>query len=148
MLYVADQLGDHGVAGVYRLYEVFAQRFGLNDDFSGSILLAPPFTEEWLAQEILTPWPKDAEDIKPYDDPHEVPLAQFNRFLAVCGQAGILRITTKNYPSCVTNADGTQTPNGTHTWRILTIPGFAELKDEWAARKGSRKESMALSTPE
>lgn len=70
MKFVASQLGDHGVAGVYRLYEVFTERFAINNDFSGSILLEPPFTERWLAQEILTPHPdKERQPIPPHPRP-------------------------------------------------------------------------------
>jgi len=146
MSYIAEELGDMGVAGVYRLYEVFAQRFGANDDFSGTLLLQPPFTERWLAQEILTPRLSDAEIENPYTDVHAVPIEQLNRFLKVCVEAGILKITTETCSASQIQPDGTLKQIGDHTWRRLAIPGFADLKDEWAGR--SRLKSKALSTPE
>jgi|HubBroStandDraft_1064217.scaffolds.fasta_scaffold24487_4 hypothetical protein len=142
MLYVAQQLGDHGVAGVYRLYEVFTQRFGVDNDFAGSILLSPPFSETWLAQEILTPLPDD--DANPYDQ-HRVPLKQLHRFLSVCADARLIELTVEDLPCYVRNDKGVPEQKGTATWRTITIPGFAELADEYTARK---RTSKALTTPE
>ncbi|MGA7449104.1 MAG: hypothetical protein WBQ43_12715 [Terriglobales bacterium] len=146
MLFVSEHLGDYGVAGVYRLYELFAQRFGVNDDFSGSILLQPPYTERWLAQEILTPNLSQEEAEEYCRDVHEVPLEQLNRFLQVCVSAGFLEITTQTGKAVTTQNDGTTASSGEHTWRRLTIPGFAELKDDWASHR--RPKGRALSTPE
>ena len=147
MKYVADQLGDQGVAGVYRLYEVFAQRFGINEDFSGTITLSPPFTDRWLAQEILLPNLSEEQVQEPYRDLNQVPLEQLNRFLKVCSLAGLIEITVHKSQSSTTIADGSKVDAGEMTWRKLTIPGFAELKDDWCGRKRAHS-SIALSTPE
>lgn len=143
MLYVADQLGDHGVAGVYRLYEVFTQRFGVDNDFSGSLFLSPPYSETWLAQEILTPLPGD-EDNNRYD-PNLVPLEQLHKFLAVCADAGLINLQVEESDCFMRDAAGVQQKKGTRTWRTITIPGFSELADEYTARK---RTSKALTTPE
>ena len=148
MLYVADHLGDHGVAGVYRLYEVFAQRFGINDDFSGSILLSPPYTPEWLAQQILTPNLSDEEIQEPYRDLKAVPIDQLDKFLQVCTTAGLLEMTVEQNDSHKVNLDGSKEKTGIQSWRRLTIPGYAELVDEWTAEKRNKRKSKALSTPE
>ena len=147
MLYVSQCLGDYGVAGVYRLHELFAQRFGVNDDFSGSILLSPPFTDRWLAQEILTPCLSEEQLQEAYRDLNEVPLEQLNRFLQVCVEAGFLEITTVTASGTETQSDGTKKSVGDSSWRRLTIPGFADLKDEWAS-VNAKKKSKALATPE
>ena len=150
MKYIASQLGDHGVAAVYRLYEVFTQRFGLNDDYSGSILLSPPFTNEWLAQEILTPVLSDEQIQEPYRDLNEVPLTQLDAFLQVCSVAGLLQITFEQKSSSQVQLDGSRKDTGVQSWRRLTIPGFSDLKDNWSDenQRKKRTKSMALSTPE
>jgi hypothetical protein len=148
MKYVAEQLGDQGVAGVYRLWEVFAQRFGANDDFSGSITLSPPFTDRWLAQEILMPRFSEDEVQEAYRDLNEVPIEQLNKFLQVCAQAGLIEIAIFKSKASVRKDDGSKEDVGESTFRKLTIPGFEDLQDDWSARRGSRKKSAALSTPE
>jgi hypothetical protein len=148
MKYVAEQLGDQGIAGVYRLYEVFAQRFGVNDDFSGSITLQPPFTDRWLAQEILMPRFSEDEVQEAYRDLNLVPIEQFNRFLRVCATAELIEIETFKSNATVRKDDGSKEDTGEHTFRRLTIPGFSDLQDDWSSRSSSRKKSVALSTPQ
>jgi hypothetical protein len=148
MKYVAEQLGDQGVAGVYRLYEVFAQRFALNDDFSGSITLSPPFTERWLAQEILLPCLSEEQVQEAYRDLNQVPIEQLNRFLKVCATAGLIEIETFTSKASIRKDDGSKENVGEDKFRCLTIPGFSDLQDSWSSRSSSRKKSDALSTPQ
>jgi len=137
MKFMASQLGDHGVAGVYRLYEVFAERFAINNDFSGSIMLSPPFTEQWLAQEILTPRPD--EDSNPYH-PTLVPLKQLTEFLQAAHMAGVIVLDVERDSSAVKQPDGTFKSDGVETdWKRITIPEFAALADEYSARKRKGK---------
>jgi hypothetical protein len=145
MLHVAEQLGDYGIAGVYRLYEVFTQRFGVDNDFSGSLHLSPPFSERWLAQEILTPLPN--EEPGPYDDLTTVPLEQLYKFLSVCAEAGLIELKIEELGVVRRDNRGVivELPNEKRLWRTITIPGFADLADEYTARK---RTSKALSTPE
>jgi hypothetical protein len=145
MLHVQDMLGDYGVAAAYRLYEVFAQRFGINDDFTGTIMLSPPFSETWLAREILT---YDYDDDNTDDDgKFQNPEAKLLYFLGVCESAGL--ITQSKQESAVLHLqnDGTQKVTGKKVWTTITIPGFASLKDDWTGTKKATR-SKALSTPE
>ena len=145
MLYVQDQLGDYGVAGVYRLYEVFAQRFGVDDDFTGSIFLAPPYSESWLAEEILS-YDRNERN-EDGDGKYLSPTAKLLHFLAVCEQAGLIDLTREE-DGIVRIKDGVSTPTGEkRVWTTITIPGFAALKDVWTGTKKASK-SKALSTPE
>ena len=137
MKYMASQLGDHGVAGVYRLYEVFAERFAINNDFSGSLVLSPPFTERWLAQEILTPHPdKEANSYHPT----LVPLEQLTEFLQTCHGAGVIVLEVERAPSDIQQPDGTFKSDGIEkNWKRITIPEFAALADEYSVRKRKGK---------
>jgi hypothetical protein len=134
MQYVQNVLGSAGIAGVYRLYEVFTERFGIDNNFSGSLLLSPPTSEIWLTNEVL-----------PSDDPRErgSGLKELHHFLAVCEQAEI--ITLEKRESSIENIeeDGSRKITGTKVWTTVTIPGFADLADVYSARK---KNSKALET--
>jgi hypothetical protein len=137
MKFMAEQLGDHGVAGVYRLYEVFAERFAINNDFSGSLVLSPPFTEHWLAQEVLTPHP--AKEANSYH-PTLVPLEQLTEFLQTCHLAGIIQLDHVSDESSIKQPDGTFKGDGVkRLWTVVTIPEFAALADEYSVRKRKGK---------
>src|SRR5260370_31135620 len=83
MKHVESEMGDIGVAAVYRLYEVFTERFGVDNNFTGSLTLSPPFSEQWLASELLRrPW--DAENNRFGDAPK---VADLLYFLGVCEMA-------------------------------------------------------------
>jgi len=130
MQYVQNQLGSAGVAGVYRLYEVFTERFAVDNDFSGSILLSPPTSEIWLVNEVL-----------PSDDPRErgSTLKELMHFLAICENAGIVELE-KHESDCLTmQDDGSQKVTGKKVWATVTIPGFAALADEYSTRKQKGK---------
>lgn len=142
MKYVAEQLGDHGVAGVYRLYEVFTQRFAVNNDFSGTLVLSPPFTARWLAQEILTPYPPGDDDVD--YNPHEVPPDQLTLFLSVCADAQLITLDHPVLATGLRQEDGTLKDAGVQKWTRITIPGFVGLADEYTAR--SKKKGLV--TPE
>jgi hypothetical protein len=145
MKHVEAQMGDVGVAAVYRLYEVFTERFGANSDFTGSLTLSAPFSEQWLASEILRrPW--DEENNRFGDAPK---VADLLFFLGVCETARI--VTLERVVDGITKVD---TATGEHvetgenkTWVTVTIPGFAALADEYATNKSNRlKKSLALET--
>ena len=134
MKYMAARLGDYGVAGVYRLYEVFTERFAVNNDFSGSIMLSPPFTEVWLAEEIL----------KPRDDDQYVSDEQLTEFLQACHLAGIIQLSHVSATSNNPQPNGTFKDDGKEKlWTVITIPEFAALADEYACRK---RKGRALET--
>jgi len=145
MLHIQDLLGDYGVAAAYRLYEVFAQRFGLNDDFTGTIMLSPPFSEIWLAREILTySYDDDNED---EDGKFQSPEKKLMYFLGVCEQAGLITLNKEEFDVVNLQNDGSQKVTGKKVWTTVTIPNFAALKDDWSSTN-SKKKSKALSTPE
>jgi hypothetical protein len=141
MKYVSNILGEHGVAAAYRLFEVMTERFGVDNDFSGSIILSPPFTEHWLAQEICTP---DADHANKYH-PTLVSVEQLNLYLSTFDGAGLIVYDT------VTGAGSRQDEKGMWqdaptpmTFKRIRVPGFVDLADEYTARKKSK----GLSTPE
>jgi hypothetical protein len=141
MKYVSSLLGDHGVAAAYRLFEVMTERFGVDNDFSGSLLLSPPFTEHWLAQEICTP-----------DEGHEnqyhptlVSVEQLHLYLSTFDGAGLIVYDTETGPGRAQDDKGTWQPTPEPlTFKRITLPGFVDLADEYTARKKSK----GLSTPE
>jgi hypothetical protein len=141
MKYIAGELGDRGVAAVYRLYEVFTERFGVDDDFSGSLFLSPPFSEQWLANEIFTP--SDDERMQPYfsgnSDADELP-----GFLSICETAGIIELKRQESEALTMNEEtGVNEPTGkTRVWLTVTIPGFAKLSDVYAHRKSVKSNAL------
>jgi len=139
MKYVSSLLGEHGVAAAYRLWEVMTERYGLNNNFSGSIILSPPLSEHWLAQEICTP---DADHENTYH-PTLVSKEQLHKYLGVFHEAGLIVYDTITGPGQVP-VDGVWVDSPTPlTFKRLTIPNFQGQADEYTARKASR----GLSTP-
>ncbi len=126
--YIDDIMGDQGVAAVYRLYEVMTERFGVDNNFTGSLFLSPPYSETWLAEEILR-----ADD----DGYDRSPTAkELRRFLAECETAGIVQIKREMSGVSRTQDDGSNKETGEQReWWTITIPGFAGLADEYTARK-------------
>jgi hypothetical protein len=144
MKHVESEMGDTGVAAVYRLYEVFTERFGVNNDFTGSLLLSPPFSEQWLATELLRrPW--DPENNRYGDAPK---VADLLFFLGVCETAGI--VTLERVVDGISKVDkdtGEHKDTGENkTWVTVTIPEFAALADEYNTNKRNRQKSKALET--
>jgi hypothetical protein len=141
MKYVSNALGEHGVAAAYRLFEVMTERFGVDNDFSGSIILSPPFTEHWLAQEICTP---DAEHENKYHPTH-VSVEQLHQYLSTFHGAGLIVYDSVTSDGQTQSEDGSWGPSpGPLTFKRITLPGFADLADEYTARKKSK----GLSTPD
>jgi hypothetical protein len=137
-------MGDRGVAAVYRLYEVFTERFGVDNNFTGTLRISPPYSEQWLANEILTPSEEDRE--APYFSGHS-DTDELRDFLGVCDVAGLIELkVTEAEVYQAAEDDGTQTvaTGKKHKWMTVTIPGFALLADEYTARKRTGK---ALETP-
>ena len=142
MKYIQRTIGEHGVAAAYRLFEVMTERYGVDNDFSGSLILSPPTTELWLAQEICTPDP-DHEDS--YGRGH-VSDEQLQKYLGIFHGAGLIIYDT------VTDHNG-QTQRGDGSWgpadsplvfKRITVPNFRDQADEYTARKAMK----GLSTPE
>lgn len=138
MRHIDNILGDEGTAAVYRLYELFTERFAVDNNFSGSVLLSPPTSEGWLASEILR---RPFGDDNQYNDGPTT--KQLMHFLGVCEQAGIVTLAREETPVVQLQEDGTQKVGGKRVWTTVTIPGFAELADEYSARK---KKGRALET--
>jgi len=142
MKHIAGIYGDKGVAAVYRLYEVCAERFGIDNDFSGSILLSPPTSEHWLLSEVLLDdWMQDSFDYdnEPCTEMDSPTIKNLMEFLCECENAGIVRLEkTEDY--VWKNIDGVSTKTDEKkVWTRVIIPGFAELSDVWTARKKSTK---------
>ena len=135
MSYVQNQLDGDGVAAVYRLYEVFTERFGIDDNFSGSIMLSPPTSEVWLLRELF---PLNGSDT-------EYTLKDLQRFLTICETAGIVTLLREEDNSVATQEDGSQKVTGKKVWTTVTIPGFASLADEYNTNK-QKKKSKGLET--
>jgi hypothetical protein len=138
MRYIDQMLGDEGTAGVYRLYEVFTERFAVDNDFSGGLLLSPPTSEQWLADEVLR---RPEGDDNPYGNGPS--LKQLQYFLSVCERAGIVSLKRQESACFSLQDDGTTEEDGKNVWTTVTIPGFADLADEYASRK---KKGKALET--
>lgn len=141
--HIEKVLGDAGVAAVYRLYEVFTERFGIDDDFTGSIMLSAPFSEQWLASEILRrPW--DSEE-NPYGD--EPKVEDLLYFLGECATAGIVVLTREVASIALVDTKTGETKDSSKekTWVTVTIPGFAELADVYQHRR-EVKRNRALET--
>jgi hypothetical protein len=141
--HIEKVLGDAGVAAVYRLYEVFTERFGVDDNFTGSITLSAPFSEQWLASEILRrPWHQESN---PYGDEPKVEDVLY--LLGECEQAGIVQLTRE--VATIARVDPktgeTKESGDTKTWTTVTIPGFAELADVYQHRR-EVKRNRALET--
>lgn len=126
-------MGDRGVAAVYRLYEVFTERFGVDNNFTGSLFLSPPYSESWLAEEILR-----ADDDGYVRKPT---IKELKYFLGECETAGIIELKRQvSEVFEVSEEDGATKPTGKqHEWLTVTIPGFAALADEYTARKRTSK---------
>jgi hypothetical protein len=148
MQQVAILMGDRGVAAVYRLYEVFTERFGVDNNFTGSLHLYNTTLETWLANEILIPPPD--EDWGPFLSVAAARerLTDLKRFLGVCSDAGLIELSIDESEVWESDDDdGTHKvkSNERHKWMTITIPGFAALADEYTARKRTGK---ALQTPQ
>jgi hypothetical protein len=146
MQYVEQMLGASGVASVYRLYEVFTERFGVDNThteaFSGSLKLAAPTSEQWLCTQILFTTQEfneaDGEEYTAYPQ-----VADLKQFLTVCETAGIITIKREKLDSFEIQRDGSKKSVGNREWLTITIPEFAQLADVYSARK---KNSKALET--
>jgi hypothetical protein len=141
MRYIASQEGAAGIAAVYRLYEVFTERFGVDNDFSGSITLQPPTTLAWLGTELFLPEESD----NPYSSGLEDRSSDdVLKFLGYCEYAGIITIERHEGEVWRLDEKGVSSATGTkQVWTTLTIPGFAALADVYSARK---KAGRALET--
>jgi hypothetical protein len=138
--FIANNMGDRGVAAVYRLYEVFTERFGVDNNFTGSLLLSPPYSEHWLANEILT----GEEELNDYENPTgnllPVTTQALRHFLGMCESAGIVTLKRQECGVVEVSEDGESKPTGKkQVWLTVTIPGFASLADEYTARKRTSK---------
>jgi len=144
MQHVAMVMGDRGVAAVYRLYEVFTERFGVDNNFTGTLCLSPPYSETWLTNEILLPTAEQVQE--PYSDGHAT-TRDLREFLGVCVDAGLIELKVDESEVWQrAEDDGTKNvaSGKKHRWLTVTIPGFCALADEYSSRK---RTSKALETP-
>jgi hypothetical protein len=147
MRYVAEVAGDRGVAAAYRLYEVMTERFGVDDDYSGSLMLSRPLTLRWLGREITTK-PFD-EDNAYYYDPTAVEDADVLKLLATFHDAGLILLTSKVTPTVRTGEDGVEVGDKPERFYTITVPGFAtDCADEYTARRRAKGMTKGLNTPE
>jgi hypothetical protein len=147
MQHVEQVLGASGVASVYRLYEVFTERFGVDngftDPFSGSLLLAPPTSEQWLVSQILF---SHQEEQGTEDEYTAYPtIKDLRYFLRTCETARIITIKRERKGSTQIESDGTSKNAGEQEWWTITIPEFAKLSDVYAHRQSVAK-NKALET--
>ena len=141
MRYIASIEGAAGIAAVYRLYEVFTERFGVDNDFSGSITLSPPTTLEWLGKELFLPEESDNPYSSGLEDRDSDDVM---KFLGFCEYAGIITIERREGEVCRLDDKGVSKTTGEkNIWTTITIPGFAALADVYSARK---KAGRALET--
>ena len=124
MKYIQRKLGDEGFAAAIRLIEVLTYRSGSGTRFNPILTLAPPTSEIWLAQEILT-----------YDenDPDAEPVNTLNQFLSEFSIAGLIVCGV---------VDGMKPVNLDGEWKHLPckyttvqLVEFEEMMDVWTARK-------------
>jgi hypothetical protein len=145
MRYIADALGDRGVAAAYRLYEVMTERFGLDDDFSGTIVLSRPLTLRWLGREIATPT-KDGANCY---DPTLVTDEEVLKLLAVFHEAQLIDLTSQVDESIIVGDDGVEKEAGQHRFYSITVTSFRkDCADETMQRKANKAHKKGLNTPE
>jgi hypothetical protein len=144
MLYIADMLGDRGVAAAYRLYEVMTERFGLDDDYSGTIVLSRPLTLRWLGREIATPTEKGTN----HYDPSLVSDEEVLKLLIVFHEAQLIDLTSQETAALEVGDDGVEKEAGTARFYSITVPSFRkDCADETMQRKAN-KHKKGLNTPE
>ena len=123
MKYIQRKLGDEGFAAAIRLIEVLTHRSGTGKRFNPILTLAPPTSEIWLAQEILT-----------YDenDPDAEPIDSLNRFLSEFSIAGLIVCGHVDGTKPVQTADGWEH----RPCQFLTVQlvEFEEMLDVWTKR--------------
>jgi len=129
MKFIQRRLGSEGVAAAYRLLEVMAESFRKNDNPDGTLRLAPPYTELWLADELGL-----IEDDGYGDYPSTKKLLQV---LAIFNQVQFIAVSEKTENGSEYADDGTVKPCKV-TWRTITVPGFVGMVDEYTARKVSK----------
>ena len=124
MKYIRAVKGDEGVAAAYRLLEVMTERCGSGANFNPILMLAPPYTEHWLACEILTP----DEDYMA-----EPSTKQLTDMLDVFETGGLIQLGNETGQGRIKDKDGKWQP-GEVTFTTLELCNFEEMQDTWTAR--------------
>jgi hypothetical protein len=124
MKYIQRKLGDEGFAAAIRLIEVLTYRSGSGTRFTPILTLAPPTSEIWLAQEILS------YDL---DDPEYDPKGEVIRFLNEFALAGLVVLGTVDGMKPVETSDGWE--HRPCKFTTVQLVEFEEMMDVWTARK-------------
>lgn len=124
MKQIQRKLGDEGFAAAIRLIEVLTYRSGSGTKFSPILTLAPPTTEVWLAQEILT-----------YDetDPDFNVRDEVTGFLNEFSHAGLIVMGSVDGMRPVFMDGSWQ--HRPCTFTTVQLVEFEEMMDVWTARK-------------
>jgi hypothetical protein len=120
--------GAVGATAAYRLLEIMCERYGEDGDFSGSLVLAPPFSESWLRDELFGEY-HPYENTKP---PELLPV------LRVFEEARLIELEYD------TNAlkrgpDGIEwVPDPDGKFLRITIPNFRTQADDYTVRRARK----------
>jgi hypothetical protein len=134
MKFITKALGAHGGLAAYRLLEVVCERCGSGEKYDARIVLAPPYTEEWLANEILLP-DEDDPDNNEYDTSAQPTVKRLRRYMDIFYQAGFVLPGSHTGAGKMKNVETGLWEDTEATFATVEIVGFDGLMDAWTARK-------------
>jgi hypothetical protein len=126
MKQIQRKLGDAGFAAAIRLIEVMTYRSGVASKFNPVLTLAPPTSELWLAQEILT-YDEADSDFNPIDNVIHL----INEFAL----AGLIEIESKDGTRPVFSETDDDWITQKCKFTTIKLVEFEELMDVWTSRK-------------
>lgn len=120
--------GPFGTAAAYRLLEVMTERYGADGDFSATLTLASPFTENWLETELLGEERNDSLWQPP----------ELADLLSTFDEAGLIVFDSVTGPGWVSGPDGERVERESVNFLRIHMPNLRSQADEYTARRASK----------